>query len=128
MAITLDKTGYEDFTSIPLPVEGDKIKVVQYNGTIDPVRTFFEYTGTVRRATENSIFFSDQHPLTVKFVCIGTVEFEKPTTEYLIRFYDFYTYRWKHTEGGPTTPLVVSSPTKGGRKRKSTKRRKTRYA
>ena len=125
MAITLDKTGYEGFDITPLPVEGDKVQVVQYNGTIDPVRTFFEYTGTVRHATKNSIYFSDQHPLTVKFICIGEVEFEKPTTEYLIRFYEFYTYRWKHTEGGPTTPLVAYSPTGGRRKRK---RRKTRYA
>ena len=120
-AITLDKTGYQDFNTIPLPVEGDKIKVVQFNSKIDPVRTFFEYTGTVRRATENSIFFSDQDPLTVKFVCIGVVEFDRPSTDYLIRFYDFYTYRWKHMVGGPTTPLLVSSPSKGGSKRKSRK-------
>jgi hypothetical protein len=128
MAITLDKTGYQGFDTTPLPVEGDKVQVVQYNGTIDPVRSFFEYTGTVRHATENSIFFSDQHPLTVKFVSIGAVDFEKPSTEYLIRFNSFYTYRWKHTEGRPTTPLVVSSPTKGGKSRRKRKRRKTRYA
>ena len=130
--ITLDKTGYTDFKKLPLPREGLDISIIQFNHNVEASNTFFEYRGTLDRVTPVGVIFRSEAPLFYRFVSLGdpAIPF-KASTEYNLKFNDFYTYMWAYTGGnsaeGALSLISPSKPSKpsGGksRKRKSRKSR-----
>lgn len=125
--VTLDKTGYTDFKKELPDKQGAMISVIQFNDKVEGSNTFSEYTGKLAGATTAGVGFQEPS-LFFRFVSSGTTAIPlKPSTEYYLKFFDFYTYMWTYT-GGDTigTARSLISPTKGGKSRRKRKSRKSK--
>jgi len=131
-AITLDKTGYSDFKDTLPEQVGAMISVIQFNHQVEASNTFYEYTGKLASATKTGVEFQpgtvEAPSLFFRFISLGTASIPlTPSTEYYLKFYDFYTYMWAYTGGDTKLRAInVSSPKKGGKTKHKRKNRKSK--
>ena len=122
----MELDGYKYFRDEPPTIMGKRIELIIFSNSINPVRSFHEYTGTLERVLAGSVIFV-QDSLFHRVVTLDRATQREPSTQFTIVFNPlFYQYKWRYIDGDePKTAIEVSSPTKAGKSRKR-KRRKTR--
>lgn len=122
--VRLDKTGYTDFKTLPLPKVGFKISIIQFNHSVESSNTFFEYRGTIDTVTAGGVVF---HPGTLfySFVSMGDPVIPlKPYTELILRFDNYYTYMWAYIGGTSKEDAIDTSGGKSRRRKRKSRKSK----